>query len=73
MRTNLTFRKADRLYQRFQRIESQGGQPETLGDDPDHPFILGRVCRGVFILILILISFQFLADLSGYQLSRTLG
>lgn len=73
MRTNLTLRKVDRLHQGFQRIKLQGTQPETLGDNSDHLLIFRRVCRSIFIQILILIPFQFLDNLTSYQLQRTLG
>ena len=72
MRTNLTLRQADRLHQGFQRIKLQGTQPETLGDNSDHLLIFRRVCRSIFIQILILIPFQFLDNLTRDETSALL-
>lgn len=66
--THLAFGKADSLNQCFKCVELQGAQPEALGNGVDHALVFGGVGGGIFIQILVMISFKLLDDAAGDEL-----
>ena len=66
MCAKLALGQSDGFYQDFQGVELQRIQSESLPDDVYHPLILGRTGHGILLQILVLVTFQFLDNTTGY-------
>ena len=71
--TYLTLGQTDTFYESLKLIEFEGGQTEVLANDIHHLLIFGRICSGVFIQVLVGITFKIFDNTAGDELKIALG